>query len=70
MENQPKYTKYTKIKTITGKVVSINSYGEKPYWSDYNKCWMYETCYGLGGTSFGYIRECDIIGEAKPDEIS
>ena len=70
MENQPKYTKYAKVKSISGKVVTINTYpGEKPFWSNHNNCWMYETCYGLGGTSSGCIRECDIVGLAKPNEI-
>jgi len=70
MDNQPKYTKYAKVRSTSGKVVTINTYSnEKPFWSKHNNCWMYETCYGLGGTSSGYIRERDIVGLAKPTEV-
>ena len=57
---KPKYVGYHTVVSSSGKRVGINGYGEKPFWSNGNKCWMYETSYGLGGTSFGYIREMDI----------
>ena len=65
---EPKYKGYQTIVSITGRTLGINGYGEKPYWSDKNNCWMYETSYGLGGTSFGYIREIDIMRIAKKGE--
>lgn len=65
---KPKYVGYHTVVSSSGKIVGINGYGEKPYWSNENKCWMYETSYGLGGTSFGYIREIDIRRLAKDNE--
>ena len=65
---KPKYVGYHTVVSKTGRRVSINGYGEKPFWSKENNCWMYETSYGLGGTSFGYIREIDISRIAKKGE--
>jgi hypothetical protein len=68
VKTEPKYVGYHTVVSITGKIVGINGSGEKPYWSDENKCWMYETTYGLGGTSFGCIREQDIRRLANDNE--
>ena len=62
---KPKYEGFHVIVSTSGRTVAINGYGEKPYWSDRNNCWMYETSYGLGGTSFGCIREIDILRIAE-----
>lgn len=70
MDSKPKYNKSTRVVSSSGKVVHINSYGEKPSWNREHKDWMYETSYGLGGTSFGYILERDIVRLAKNNEIS
>jgi len=70
MDSKPKYNKSTRVVSSSGKVVHINSYGEKPLWNREHKDWMYETSYGLGGTSFGYILERDIVRLAKNNEIS
>ena len=68
VKTEPKYVGYHTVVSITGKNVGINGSGGKPYWSDENKCWVYETTYGLGGTSFGYIREQDIRRLANDNE--
>ena len=48
MDSKPKYNKSTRVVSSSGKVVHINSYGEKPFWNKEHKDWMYETSYGLG----------------------
>ena len=58
----PKYKKHMMVITKSGKTVGI----DKVYWSKYNNCWMYEISYGLGGTSIGYIRECEIRKQKIP----
>lgn len=35
-----------------------------------HNCLMYETSYGLGGTSFGYILEKHIVRLANKNEVS
>ena len=52
MDSKPKYNKPTRVVSSSGKVVHINSYGEKPFWNKEHNCWMYETSYGLCGISF------------------
>jgi len=70
MDSKPKYNKSTRVVSSSGKVVHINSYGEKPFWNKEHKDWMYETSYGLGGTSFGYILEKHIVRLANKNEVS
>lgn len=70
MGSKPKYNKSTCVVSSSGKVVHINSYGEKPFWNKGHNCWMYETSYGLCGTSFGYILEKNIVRLTNKNEVS
>jgi hypothetical protein len=70
MESKPKFNKSIRVVSSSGKVVHINSYGEKPFWNEEHKDWMYETSYGLGGTSFGHILEKNIVRLANKNEVS
>jgi hypothetical protein len=70
MEIKPKYNGTIHVVSSSGKVLHINSYAEKPFWNKEHNCWMYETSYGLGGTSFGYILEKHIVRLANKNEVS